>query len=834
MAALARAINEFGAGEYARAKSEVDAAIRLDGANWQALKLRGLVAAQAGDAAAAVRYFESVLALCRDDDTILILGEYYWRAGLLDRAIETLSAYLQAHPGHAQALGHLGVAHAHAGQNAAAEVAFLEATRTAPDWVDAWNNLGQVQHRQGKLAEAEASWRMALGFAPQSADVLFNLASLCDGIPGRRDEAIGFLERGVAVAPSAKRYLDLASLMRQAGDVERSLPCYEKALELDPAFGEAYDSLGCLNFEHGNCGDAEMLFRKAVSLEPRRAEFLTNLGAALYSLGKNDEAEEVFRRAIAASPDSARIYSMLAVLLAVKGRPYEAMEAGRKAIELDPQHQDALAQLAALEGDAGQVDLALEHYRQANAVMRNDAIRILMAMLVPPIMGTREEVEKSRQRVDRELDALLADPAVRCSLEDLKLLTESGFYFAFHGRNDRALLSKYSQVLRQACPELSWVSPHLNQPRLPEERLRVGFVSAFFFHHSVGMSFGAVIKGLAQRGDMDVFLISIGQQKALNPLQVELISACQHFVPLSDVSLESARETLASLQLDILFYADIGMRPFSNLLAHSRVAPVQGLLGGHPNTSGISTIDHFLSWGRLEPEGSEAAYSEHLIRLEHGTTVLWRQQIPAEPYGRDALGLPADGRLYVCPMKLQKLHPDFDAVLGEILAKDDEGRIVLFQDGTYHEWHGYLRQRMTATIPVHLLERVIFLPWMTEAPRLLAVNALADAVLDPLHFGGGTTAVMLAEAGIPMITTPGRFARSRVVSALYDLLGVTDTVAHSVGDYADLAVRFARDAALRRDVGRRLAASYGQADDRDDVVHELAAVIRQLGTAAGR
>ena len=826
--ALVRAVNLFGAGEHALAGKAADEAVRLDGGNWQALKLRGLVAVQAGDMASAIRYFEAVLGLCHDGDTVLILGECFWRAGLFERSIDILEAYLQAHPGHAQALFHLGVARAHAGQDAAAEATFRDVALAMPGWVDAWNNLGQVQLRLGKSAEAEASWRKALDVAPPSAPVLYNLASLCFGIPGRQKEALGLLEQGVGLAPTARRCLELAVLMRQTGDIEGALPYYQQALELDPDFAEAYDSLGCLNFEHGNCADAEHLFRTAVSLVPGRADFLVNLGVALHTLGKNEEAESTFRQAIAANPGDARTYNLLAILLAARGSPYEAMEAGRHAIELDPQYQDALVQLAALEGDAGQTDLALDHYRQANAVMRNDAIRILSAMLVPPIMGTREEIEGVRRRVDGALDALLADASLRCSLEDLKLLTESGFYFAFHGFNDRELLAKFSRVLRHACPELDWTSTNACNPPPAGGRLRIGFVSSFFFTHSVGLCFGPVIKALAQRGDMDIFLVSIGQNQALNPMQVELIAACQHFVTVSETSLVAARETIASLQLDVLCYADIGMRTFSNLLAHGRLAPVQCALNGHPDTTGISTVDHYLALvpGRLA--NAQEHYSEHLIPVKNGGSILWRQNPLDSHCSRAELGLPAEGRLYVCPMKLQKIHPDFDAALSGILATDPEARIILFQDNTYRDWHGMVRDRMALTLSAEQLERVHFQPWIANMGDFIAVNVQADAVLDSFPFGAGTTAIILMQMGVPMVTCPGPFARGQMATDIYDQLGIAELVAESVEQYVAMAVRLAGDKAFRADIARRLVDGYPGISGTDGVANDLVAAFVEM------
>jgi hypothetical protein len=73
---------------------------------------------------------------------------------------------------------------------------------------------------------------------------------------------------------------------------------------------------------------------------------------------------------------------------------------------------------------------------------------------------------------------------------------------------------------------------------------------------------------------------------------------------------------VAALELDALFYPDIGMWPSTYFLAYARLAPVQMVSYGHPDTTGIDTVDYFLGGDApMEPEGAEAYYSERLVRF---------------------------------------------------------------------------------------------------------------------------------------------------------------------------------------------------------------------------
>ena len=57
------------------------------------------------------------------------------------------------------------------------------------------------------------------------------------------------------------------------------------------------------------------------------------------------------------------------------------------------------------------------------------------------------------------------------------------------------------------------------------------------------------------------------------------------------------------------------MHQYVQVLASLRHAPVQATTWGHPVTSGMSTIDFFLSADEFEPPDADAHYTETLIRL---------------------------------------------------------------------------------------------------------------------------------------------------------------------------------------------------------------------------
>ena len=80
--------------------------------------------------------------------------------------------------------------------------------------------------------------------------------------------------------------------------------------------------------------------------------------------------------------------------------------------------------------------------------------------------------------------------------------------------------------------------------------------------------------------------------------------------------LEAAQQMIADDELDILYFCDIGMEPFTYFLSFARLAPIQCAGWGHPVTTGISTIDYFVSSRMMEPTSADEDYSENLVQID--------------------------------------------------------------------------------------------------------------------------------------------------------------------------------------------------------------------------
>jgi predicted O-linked N-acetylglucosamine transferase (SPINDLY family) len=282
--------------------------------------------------------------------------------------------------------------------------------------------------------------------------------------------------------------------------------------------------------------------------------------------------------------------------------------------------------------------------------------------------------------------------------------------------------------------------------------------------------------------------------------------------------LEDARVLIAREELDVLVYTDIGMEPLTYFLAFARLAPVQCVTWGHPVTTGIPTMDYFLSSIHLETAEADGHYTETLVRLDRVNTCYREPRLTTPARSRADFGLGEDAHLYVCTQTLFKFHPEFDAILGQILRGDPEGRVVLIE-GQLGHWMQLLNDRFRRTIP-DVAGRIVVLPRLSQED-FLHLQALADVLLDTLHFGGGNTSYEALAFGTPIVTLPGPFLRSRITYACYRQMGVLDCIAEDPGEYVRIALRLGTDRPWRDSVRSRIL-------DRKHLLYEDDAAVQEL------
>jgi len=752
--------------------------------------------------------------------TLELAGRYH-QAGALRQAEHLYRQILQAAPGHGEA--HFGLAAVLKQQGKLDEAAanYRQVLLLTPNNALAHNNLGNVFLEQNQLEQALAHFEEALRLSPRHAPAHNNLGIALKKL-GRLDEAAACYQQALALKPDFDRaHSNLGNVLQEQGKLDQALASYRQALRSNPRLGAVYLNLSTLLRAQGQLGEATACARQAVQVQPELAECHLHLGVVLQEQGLVEDAVASYREALRLRPNVPEPHYNLGGLFAEQNNLQEAVASYRQALRLKPDMVEAHTALGQVLGDReGKTDEAIACLQQALRLRPTPRLRIALATCMPVIYQSVAELQSWRSRLMGEVRQLRQQKVVHDLTEDTVV---NLFLLAYQGLNDRDIQRELGQLQRaprlvgQAFqPDLGG-KVRLESPTYKTDgnrKIRVGLVSSFFRRHTIGFLMGGLVAQLSREA-FEVTVLSIGRHED---------EVAGFFKQHADRYLEvprhlpTARRLLAEQQLDVLFYTDIGMDPVTSTLAFSRLAPVQCTTWGHPVTTGIDTIDYFISSEDLETEEAEQHYTESLVRLKRLPIYYYRPQLPVPLKARGDFGLANEAHVYACPQSLVKLHPEFDALLGGILRGDPWGTLVLSW-GLAPHWEQLLRQRFAATLP-DVLDRIRFLPQLNR-PDFLNLMALADVLLDPLHFGGGNTSYEGLALGVPIVTLPSQFLRGRITFALYQHMQVLDCLVHSPQEYIKTALRLGTDRDYREMVRGRILAANSSLYENSEGIREL-------------
>jgi predicted O-linked N-acetylglucosamine transferase (SPINDLY family) len=751
------------------------------------------------------------------------------RAGRLAEAEKLYRRVLDSAPGHADALHLLGVvAHSKGRSNDALDL--IDRAIVADSGQASYHfNRGEVYRSLGRLAEARASYERAVALQPGHAQSWLNLGTVLQAA-GELSAAEACYRRAVRARPGYALALNaLGAALLTQGRLSEARVQLEETLRVQPDYVEALNNLGAVYQRVGEWGAARECLTRALRLRPEHALTHYNLGTLAQAEGDSASARAALERALQLKPQFPEVYYSLAGVFKEMMRFEEAENSLREALRLKPDFVDALVLLGNTLELQGRFDEAMAFYQQALARKSRDDVRIKIAQLLPVIYESRADLDRHRQRVEEQLSQLAEE---KLTIDDPDLgVGGPCFFLAYHGRDDRALNKRLATLYSHANPTLHQIAPHCTNPRERNDGkrpIRIGFISKFFYYHTIAK----LNLGFVQHLSREQFQVILFRFPGHNDGLAERIGKAADEVVTLPTRLDAARKLIAARELDVLFYTDIGMDPFTYFLAFARLAPVQCTTWGHPVTSGIPTMDYFLSNVHLETPDSNAIYTETLVRMRRINSYYFLPQLVGQVKPRSAFGLEEGSHLYVCPQTLYKLHPDFDSILGAILRSDPLGCLV-FIKGTHEYWQRTLTQRFRRSFP-DVADRVGFLPYLS-GDDFLHLQAIADVLLDPIHFGGGNTSYEAFAVGTPIVTLAGPFLRSRITYACYQQMGITDCIARDPEDYVRIALRLAMDPAARADVSTRILAAHPSLYEDEGAVRELEqffaeAVNRSRGT----
>ena len=243
-----------------------------------------------------------------------------------------------------------------------------------------FNNLGNMLRESGRLDDAITHYRRAVGLRPDYPEAHNNLGN-----------ALRDAREPAAAMESCARALELRRLrgglqqprQRAAGSgrSRRAATHYGRAIELDPSMAMAHANLSAVRHKQLRCAEALAHAQDAIRLAPTLAEAHNHAGNAYHGLDRLDEAQASHRTAVSLNPADAGACHNLSVVLLKLQRLDEALVYCRQALQAGPPAVLMHVNLGDILRAQGNVDAAVHAYRDALALVRDDADDVAATVL---------------------------------------------------------------------------------------------------------------------------------------------------------------------------------------------------------------------------------------------------------------------------------------------------------------------------------------------------------------------------------------------------------------------------------------------------------------------
>jgi protein O-GlcNAc transferase len=591
-----------------------------------------------------------------------------------------------------------------------------------------------------------------------------------------------------------------------------ALRSFQLALQLRPGSIEAAVGATSALLRLGRLRDAMTLSERALQLAPTVAEVQANAAAVYLASKRPGPALACCESALRLRADFFEAQFNRGEALLALGRPAAAIDAYDRALALRPRFAAALCGRGHAHRGLGDRERALENYQQALAVdpqLSPARVGHLLAQ-IPVIPESQAQLEASRLEFAAELDRLERWLAAQSTVNELAVVGVSQpFQIAYQERPNRELLARWGSLcarqMQQWASRHRWPAQH-DVPKEATAGIRLGIVSAQLREHSV---YRALIRGWMEQLDAARVRISVFHLAPEAEPIAERIGANTEIVNCSDRTLYDCIDLIRQRRCHALLYPEIGMDPTTVQLASLRLAQHQIAAWGHPETTGLPTIDYYLSASAFEPPAAEQHYSEQLVQLPGIGCYYEPLGLEVAAGSRERLGLAEGVPLLLSAGMPYKYAPEHDGVMAAIARALPGCRIVLFV-AQPRELTDRLVRRLQQSFRDNGADPgcLLTVPW--QAPQeFFALLRTADVFLDTIGFSGFNTVMQAIECELPVVTIAGRFMRGRFASGVLQMMGLNALIADGTAQYVQIAVRLATDAAFRRSMRARIRRERG-------------------------
>ena len=500
-------------------------------------------------------------------------------------------------------------------------------------------------------------------------------------------------------------------------------------------------------FNRGQFDDCFCLCISILAREPKR-EIIWNTLGVLYRQWKNNKAAEFcYQQAIKINPKYVSPYSNLSFLYTDLKNYQSAIEYAKTAVKIQPNFADAWNNMGNALQRIGEMEDAIDCFEKVLSINPNHlkAFNNYLLSIQYASNKTADEIAEAHRVFGEKF----------CKI--------------FGERN-------------KTWPNI------IDQNR----KLRVGYISPDLRDHSVSYFFEPL---LANHNHKDFHIICYdnkGQKDNVNQRLRHLADEWYETVLWSDDYLV---EKILEDQLDILI--DLAGHTAGNRLSifAYRAAPIQVTWLGHPNTSGLPTMDWRLTDWVADPVNIDYRYSERLWRLPEVfcayrpciryPEIRHTPEFQTQPTPALKNGFITFGSLN----NIGKLSQKVIEIWSTILLSVQNSKLLL----EVVDLEGSTSRRILSQFASYGIDEKKLILLERDVKKQYIRYHEIDICLDPFPTNGGTTTCDILWFGVPIVVLEGDSFVSRMGTTFLNAIGKKDWLCKNHQEYIEKALYMASD-----------------------------------------
>ncbi len=636
---------------------------------------------------------------------------------------------------------------------------------------------------------------------------------------GRSEEALKSYDKALALEPSyGDAHYNRGAVLKELGRFAQALASFDKALAIKPDYVDAHLNRGSVLQELKRFGDALTSFDRALALKPNYAEAHFNRANVLRNLRRYEDALVSYDRAVALKPNYAEAYSNRGNMLLNLRRFAEALASYDKALAIRSDYAEPHTNRGNALKELKRYAEALASYDQALAIKPDYAEVHFNRGLVLYALQRYEEAIASYDKALSIKSADALNNAQGCRLyakmqicdwtniaaerSDLFAAVGKGVDFpwpfqmlAFSGSPpDQLRCARH--FVADSCPPSA--KPLWNGEGYAHDKIRIAYMSGDFYGHPVGYA----VAGMFEQHDRAQFEpVAISLMYREDQIAERIKNAFEVYIDAAERSDREIAELIRQLEIDIL--VDLSGFTGGNrvgVFAH-RPAPIQVNYLAYPGTMGASYFDYIVADPTVIPDEHRGYYDERVVWLPGSYHVNdnRRPNLDSTPTRREC-GLPDNAFVFCCFNNPHKITPEIFDIWMRLLCTIENSVAWMYAPNP----SVLANLRREAERRGVAAERLIAAPRVPFADHL-ARHRQADLFLDTLPYNAHTTANDALWAGLPVLTCLGEGFAGRVGASLLEAIGLPELITRSLEEYEALALRLAQDPILLASLKTKLA-----------------------------